>query len=39
MSDLPVMKPFIGGEYVESKAEKYNTIYDPSTGHPIAQVP
>lgn len=37
--DLPIMKPYIGGQYIDSKSEKYNTIYDPSTGKPIAQVP
>ena len=37
--DLPIMKPFIGGQFIESKAEKFYTIYDPSTGKAIAQVP
>ena len=36
---LPIMKPFINGEYIDSKSEKFNTIYDPSTGKAIAQVP
>ena len=39
MSELPILHPFIGGEYVESQSQKFNTIYDPSTGNPIAQVP
>ena len=36
---LPIMKPYINGQFIDSKAEKYNTIYDPSTGKAIAQVP
>lgn len=39
MSNLPIMKPYIGGQYIDSKSEKFNTIYDPSTGKAIAQVP
>jgi len=39
MSNLPIMKPYINGEYIDSKSEKFNTIYDPSTGKAIAQVP
>lgn len=39
MQELPVLKPFINGEYVESRSDKFNTIYDPSTGKPIAKVP
>lgn len=39
MSELPILKPFINGEYVESASGEFNTIYDPSTGHPIARVP
>lgn len=39
MSELPIMKPYIGGQWIDSKSEKFNTIYDPSTGKPIAQVP
>ena len=39
MTNLPVMKPYIGGQWIESESQKYNTIYDPSTGKPIAQVP
>ena len=36
---LPIMKPFIGGEYIDSKATAFFTIHDPSTGEPIARVP
>lgn len=39
MNELPVMKPYIGGEWIDSESQKYTTIYDPSTGDPIAQVP
>ncbi len=39
MNALPIMKPYIGGAWVESESQKFNTIYDPSTGKPIAQVP
>ena len=39
MNALPVMKPYIGGEWIDSESQKFTTIYDPSTGKPIAQVP
>ena len=39
MSELPVMKSFINGRYVDSVSAAYNTIYDPSAGRPIAKVP
>ena len=39
MNQLPVMKPYIGGAWIESESQKFTTIYDPSTGKPIAQVP
>ena len=39
MSNLPIMKPYINGQYIDSKSDKFNTIYDPSTGKAIAQVP
>ena len=39
MNELPVMKPYIGGQWIESESQKFTTIYDPSTGKPIAQVP
>lgn len=33
------LRPFIGGQYVESKTEKYMDVYDPSKGEVIAQAP
>lgn len=39
MNALPVMKPYIGGEWIDSESQKFTTIYDPSTGKLIAQVP
>ena len=39
MNELPVMKPYIGGAWIDSESTKFTTIYDPSTGKPIAQVP
>ncbi len=39
MSELKTMKPFIGGQFVDSESQKFNTIYDPSTGNAIARVP
>ena len=39
MNELPIMKPYIGGQWIESESQKFTTIYDPSTGKPIAQVP
>ena len=39
MNALPVMKPYIGGEWIDSESQKFTTIYDPSTGKSIAQVP
>ena len=36
---VEILKPFIGGQFVESKTEKYMPIYDPSTGETIAQTP
>ena len=39
MNELPIMKPYIGGAWIESESQKFTTIYDPSTGKPIAQVP
>lgn len=39
MSDIQIMKPFINGQYIESKSTKYNDIFDPSTGKQIAKVP
>jgi malonate-semialdehyde dehydrogenase (acetylating)/methylmalonate-semialdehyde dehydrogenase len=34
-----ILKPFINGEYVVSKTEKYMDIMNPSTGEVIAQTP
>jgi malonate-semialdehyde dehydrogenase (acetylating)/methylmalonate-semialdehyde dehydrogenase len=36
---VEILKPFIGGRFIESKTEKYMPIYDPSTGETIAQTP
>ncbi len=36
---IEILKPFIGGQFIESKTEKYMPIYDPSTGETIAQTP
>jgi malonate-semialdehyde dehydrogenase (acetylating)/methylmalonate-semialdehyde dehydrogenase len=33
------LKPYINGEYVDSKATKYMDIFDPSVGEIIAQTP
>ena len=34
-----ILKPFINGEYVQSKTEIYTDAYNPSTGETIARVP
>ena len=39
MSEIKYLKPFINGEYVASKCEKYTDAYNPSTGEVIAKVP
>lgn len=39
MSNVEVLKPFINGQYVESKTEKYTDAYNPSTGEVTAKVP
>lgn len=39
MSEVKILKPFINGEYVESKTTKYNDAFNPSTGEVIAKVP
>jgi malonate-semialdehyde dehydrogenase (acetylating) / methylmalonate-semialdehyde dehydrogenase len=39
MSSHEILRPYIGGQYVESKTEKYMNIYDPSTGEVIAKTP
>ena len=39
MSEPRVMKPFINGQFIDSVSEKFNTIYNPSTGEVLAKVP
>ena len=39
MDEIKRLKPFINGQYVESKTTKYTDAYDPSTGKVIARVP
>lgn len=39
MEEMKVMKPFINGQFVESRSNSFTTVYDPSTGKPIAKVP
>ena len=39
MSEVKVLKPYIGGQYVASKTEKYTDAFNPSTGEVIAKVP
>ncbi len=39
MSEIPRLKYFAGGEWLESKTAKYMDIYDPSTGEVIARTP
>lgn len=39
MSEIKKLKPFIGGEFTESKTEQYLDAYNPSTGEVIAKVP
>ncbi len=39
MSEIKKLKLFINGQYVESKTEKYQDVYNPSTGEVIAMVP
>ena len=36
---MEILKPYINGEFVESKTDKYMPVYDPSTGEVIAQTP
>ncbi len=33
------LKPFINGQFIESKTNKYMPVYDPSTGEIIAETP
>ena len=39
MAQIETLKPYINGAYVESKTEKWNSVYNPSTGEEIAKVP
>ena len=39
MSEPRIMKPFINGQFIDSVSEKFNTIYNPSTGEVLAKVP
>ncbi len=36
---MTVLKPFIAGEFIESKTDKFQDAYNPSTGEIIAKVP
>ncbi|MCP1109412.1 malonate-semialdehyde dehydrogenase (acetylating)/methylmalonate-semialdehyde dehydrogenase [Lachnospiraceae bacterium PF1-21] len=38
-NDVKRLRPFINGEFIESKTEVYNDAFDPSTGEVIAKVP
>ena len=39
MSQIKQLKYFAGGEWLESKTEKYMDVYNPSTGEVIAKTP
>ncbi|MDR1637798.1 MAG: CoA-acylating methylmalonate-semialdehyde dehydrogenase [Treponema sp.] len=39
MSETKILKPFINGQFVASKTQKYTDAYNPSTGEIIAKVP
>lgn len=39
MAEVKTLSPFINGEYVMSKTEKYTDAFNPSTGEVIAKVP
>jgi malonate-semialdehyde dehydrogenase (acetylating)/methylmalonate-semialdehyde dehydrogenase len=39
MNGPKVLKPFINGQFVKSKTQKYTDAYNPSTGEVIAKVP
>ena len=36
---METLKPYINGNFIESKTEKYMPVYNPSTGEVIAQTP
>lgn len=39
MAEVKTLAPFINGEYVTSKTDKYTDAFNPSTGEVIAKVP
>ncbi len=39
MSEITTLKPFINGEYVESKTQKFTEGYNPSTGEVAVKIP
>lgn len=39
MHEVQILKPFIGGQYIASKIEKYVDVFNPSTGEIIAKSP
>lgn len=39
MDAIKKLKPFINGEFVESKTNRYSDAFNPSTGEIIAKVP
>ena len=39
MADIKILKYFAGGEWLESKTDKYMDIHNPSTGEIIARTP
>ncbi|HCX62043.1 aldehyde dehydrogenase family protein [Sedimentibacter sp.] len=39
MDAIKKLKPFINGEFVESKTSRYSDVFNPSTGEIIAKVP
>jgi len=39
MEQIERLKPFIGGAFIESSANQYMDVFDPSTGKVIAQTP
>jgi malonate-semialdehyde dehydrogenase (acetylating)/methylmalonate-semialdehyde dehydrogenase len=39
MSNLKRIKNYIGGEWLESKTENYEVVYNPANGEAIAEVP
>ena len=39
MREIEILKPYIGGQYIPSKTEKYVDVFNPSTGEVIAKAP